>query len=74
LVAGVIGSVKPFYDIWGDTVNIASRMESHGVPGRLHVSDDVRAALGEGFDLEQRGVIDIKNRGAMTTWFVNSTI
>lgn len=73
LVAGVIGSVKPFYDIWGDTVNIASRMESHGLPGRLHISDDVRAALGKGFELEKRGEIEIKNRGAMTTWFVNGT-
>lgn len=71
LVAGVIGSVKPFYDIWGDTVNVASRMESHGLPGRLHISDDVRAALGDGFELEQRGVIEVKNRGPMTTWFVN---
>lgn len=71
LVAGVIGEIKPFYDIWGDTVNIASRMESHGAPGRLHISDDVRQSLGGCYQLEERGVIDIKNRGQIQTWFVN---
>jgi adenylate cyclase len=73
LVAGVIGEVKPFYDIWGDTVNIASRMESHGMPNRLHISDDVRQALTSSFELEERGHIDIKNRGQILTWFVNGT-
>lgn len=70
LVAGVIGQIKPFYDIWGDTVNIASRMESHGQPGRVHISDDVRMALTSNYRLEKRGAIDIKNRGQITTWFV----
>lgn len=74
LVAGVIGEVKPFYDIWGDTVNIASRMESHGMPNRLHISDDVRQALTSSFELEERGHIDIKNRGQILTWFVNGTV
>ena len=74
LVAGVIGAVKPFYDIWGDTVNIASRMESHGLPGRLHISNDVRQALSRPFDMEERGHIDIKNRGQIQTWFVNHPI
>lgn len=71
LVAGVIGEIKPFYDIWGDTVNIASRMESHGAPGRLHISDDVRQSLSGAYALEERGAIDIKNRGQIQTWFVN---
>lgn len=71
LIAGVIGEIKPFYDIWGDTVNIASRMESHGSPGRLHVSDDVRQALDSRYVLEERGTIEIKNRGQMKTWFIN---
>lgn len=71
LVAGVIGELKPFYDIWGDTVNIASRMESHGFPGRLHVSDDVRQRIQNHYQLEERGTIEIKNRGQMKTWFVN---
>jgi len=74
LIAGVIGEIKPFYDIWGDTVNIASRMESHGSPGRLHVSDDVRQALGGSYVFEERGVIEIKNRGQMKTWFINGQV
>lgn len=71
LVAGVIGKVKPFYDIWGDTVNIASRMESHGQPGKIHISDDMRQALQQGYTLHARGTIDIKNRGQINTWFID---
>lgn len=74
LVAGVIGELKPFYDIWGDTVNIASRMESHGSPGRLHISDDVRQSLTGDYQLEPRGKIDVKNRGQIQTWYVNSLV
>jgi len=70
VVAGVIGTQKHAYDIWGDTVNVASRMESHGLPGRLQVSDDVRQALGQRYHLEERGMIEIKNHGAMRTWIV----
>jgi class 3 adenylate cyclase len=71
LVAGVIGSKKYSYDVWGDTVNVASRMESHGVTGHLHVSHDVRVLLGKRFRVEDRGTIDIKNRGSMRTWLVH---
>jgi len=71
VVAGVIGTRKYAYDIWGDTVNVASRLESHGVPGRVQVSDDVRVRLGRGFLVEERGVISIKGRGELRTWFVN---
>lgn len=71
VVAGVIGTRKLAYDIWGDTVNIASRMESHGVPGRIQISDDLRQRLGQRYQLEERGTIEIKNRGEITTWFVN---
>ena len=70
VVAGVIGAQKLFYDIWGDTVNVASRMESHGQPGLVHVSDDVRQHLGERYVVEDRGVMEVKNRGQMQTWFV----
>ena len=71
LVAGVIGSKKYSYDVWGDTVNVASRMESHGVVGKLQVSDDVRRAIGRRFKLEDRGVLEVKNRGPMRTWLVH---
>ena len=70
VVAGVIGAQKLFYDIWGDTVNVASRMESHGKSGFVHVSDDVRQRLGDRYLVGDRGVMDIKNRGQMRTWFV----
>jgi class 3 adenylate cyclase len=71
LVAGVIGTQKYAYDVWGDTVNVASRMESHGAPGRIQISDDVRVSLGARYELEERGTIEIKNRGTIKTWFVN---
>jgi class 3 adenylate cyclase len=71
LVAGVIGTQKYAYDVWGDTVNVASRMESHGLPGHVQVSDDVRKHLGGRFEVEERGTIEIKNRGSMKTWFVH---
>jgi class 3 adenylate cyclase len=70
VLAGVIGTRKFAYDIWGDTVNVASRMESHGLPGHLQVSDDVRRALGRRYTFEDRGVIEIKNHDQMRTWFV----
>jgi adenylate cyclase len=71
VVAGVIGKRKFFYDLWGDVVNTASRMESHGVPGRIQVTDSTRQRLGEPFLLEERGVIDVKGKGAMHTWLLN---
>ncbi|MDX1737925.1 MAG: adenylate/guanylate cyclase domain-containing protein, partial [Alphaproteobacteria bacterium] len=71
LVAGVIGTKKYAYDIWGDTVNVASRMESHGQPNKVHISADVREKLGDRFSLTKRGTIEIKNRGTIETWFVN---
>lgn len=70
VVAGVIGTKKFIYDIWGDTVNLASRMESHGVPGRVQVTHAVRERLGDAFRFETRGLIDIKGKGPTPTWFV----
>jgi class 3 adenylate cyclase len=71
VVAGVIGRKKFIYDLWGDTVNTASRMESQGVPGRVHVSHDTAEILrGSGFELEPRGSVDIKGKGTMSTYLV----
>ena len=70
-VAGIIGKSKFLYDIWGDVVNTASRMESHGTAGRIHMSDPTRNALALPFSYEPCGVIEIKDKGAMSTWFLN---
>jgi class 3 adenylate cyclase len=69
-VAGVIGRKKFIYDLWGDTVNTASRMESHGAPGEIQLTDATRAALGEGWMFEERGVSEIKGKGPMRTWWL----
>ncbi len=70
VVAGVIGKNKFIYDLWGDTVNTASRMESHGVPGRVHITEAVRELIGDRFELEDRGPIDVKGKGMMTTYLL----
>lgn len=70
-VAGVIGRRKFVYDVWGDVVNTASRMESHGLSGRIQMTDATRQQLGEPFALEQRGAIEVKGKGRIHTWFLN---
>ncbi len=70
VVAGVIGTRKFIYDVWGDTVNMASRMESLGVPGRVQVTHAVAERLNGSFDLEARGLIEIKGKGPTPTYFV----
>jgi len=71
IVAGVIGTHKFAYDIWGDTVNTASRMESHSLPERIQVSATTRRLLGELYDFEPRGSIDVKGKGPMQTYFLH---
>ncbi len=70
VVAGVIGAHKFSYDVWGDTVNTASRMESHGVPGGIHVTREVVTALDGRFETTPRGEIDLKGKGRLSTWLL----
>lgn len=70
VVAGVIGTKKFSYDLWGDTVNIASRMESHGKPGCIQISQATLSLLGEAYRYEACGLIPIKGRGTMATYFL----
>ncbi|XP_072436027.1 adenylate cyclase type 5 isoform X3 [Chiloscyllium punctatum] len=72
VVAGVIGARKPQYDIWGNTVNVASRMDSTGVPDRIQVTTDMYQVLSaENYHLEYRGLVKVKGKGEMCTYFLN---
>jgi adenylate cyclase len=69
-IAGVIGHKRFLYDVWGDAVNLASRLESSGEPGRIHASEPLFQALRHAFDFEARGLVDIKGKGAVPTYFL----
>jgi len=70
VVAGVVGQKKFAYDVWGDTVNLASRMESQGEPGRIQITASTYELIKDEFDCELRGEILVKGKGLMKTWFV----
>lgn len=72
VVAGVIGLKKFIYDLWGDTVNTASRMESHGIPGFIQVSNSTYERLKDKYVFQERGVIYVKGKGDMTTYLLSS--
>jgi class 3 adenylate cyclase len=70
VVAGVIGTKKFIYDLWGDAVNTASRMESQGIPGKIQVSDSTYKLLQDGYLFEKRGTIEVKGKGEMTVYLL----
>lgn len=74
VIAGIVGVKKFAYDIWGDTVNTAARMEQNGVKGKLNVSGSTYALIHEKFDCEHRGKIDTKGKGALDMYFINKSI
>lgn len=74
VVAGVIGKRKFSYDLWGDAVNTAARMESHGVPGEVHVTEVVYERLRGRYRFEPRGTVDVKGKGLMQTYFLRGRV
>ena len=68
--AGIIGHTKFHYDVWGDAVNVASRMESHGVPGRIQIGPETAALIADDFVLEPREGVEVKGKGTMRTWLL----
>jgi class 3 adenylate cyclase len=74
VVAGVIGTNKFIYDVWGDTVNVASRLEACSLPGRIQVSDEMQRALEQSYEFEPRGVVSLRGKGRMATAFLTGRI
>ena len=72
VIAGIIGKKKFIYDLWGDTVNTAARMESHGIPDCIHMTEETASLLPESFDLTKRLALQIKGKGTLDTFLVGS--
>jgi adenylate cyclase len=70
----VVGFLDELFDLWGDTVNIASRMQSSGVPGRIHVAQSTRALLGDAYAFEEREPVEVKGLGPMTTYLLAESV
>src|SRR5205807_678058 len=70
VTAGVIGVKKFIYDLWGDTVNTASRMESHATDGTIQITEGVYQVVKDRFECVQRGIVEIKDKGPMFTWLL----
>jgi class 3 adenylate cyclase len=70
VVAGVVGKQKYTYDLWGDVVNVASRMESASLPGEIHVTETVHLRLADDFLFESRGNIEVRSKGKLNTYFL----
>jgi len=70
VVAGIIGTTKFVYDLWGDAVNVASRLETSAPAGHIQVSEPVAMALGDAFELEPRGAIELKGKGSTNVSFL----
>lgn len=70
IIAGVIGKQKFHYDVWGDVVNVASRMESYGLPGKIQIAKGTYDLIQDDFECEPRGGIEIKGKGKIETWFL----
>jgi class 3 adenylate cyclase len=74
VVAGLIGRHRSIYDVWGDTVNTASRLESSGLPNRIQISDSTYRQVKDTFSCEPRGPVEIKGKGMMQTYFLSQGV